>query len=38
MFLRTVLPIVCISCGLIATAVWVAYLSFELFRAVELLL
>jgi hypothetical protein len=32
-----ILPIAFIACGLILTAAWVAFLGFEMFRAVELI-
>jgi hypothetical protein len=34
----TILPIACIVGGLLATAAWITFLGFELFRAIELLL
>jgi hypothetical protein len=35
---RNALPIAGIACGLMITVVWVAFLGFEFFRAVEFLL
>ena len=32
-----ILPIAAVACGLILTAAWIAFLGFEMFRAVNLI-
>jgi hypothetical protein len=38
MFQNSVLPLAGIACALVCTVVWVAFIGFEIFRAVEFLL